>query len=338
LIIRRIGRWLARIAAIIAVLFAGLWGALAIWFGLHPASPWHEILTGGFALLALAAAVCLALQRWRVVALFAVLFVVVLGSWASLRPSNDRAWAPDVAKTAAGTVEGNRLVIKNVRNFVWRSDSDFDARWETRSFDLNQLQGADLIMSYWSGETIAHTILSFGFSDGQHLAFSIEVRREKSQPWSALAGFFSAYELAFVAADERDVLGVRTNVRGEDVRIYRLRMKPAQARSLLIEYVNEANDLAREPRFYNSLTANCSTQIYSMVRTLRKDVPWDYRIVLDGHLPDYIYELGGLDTAVPFANLRESSHIQGKASSLDPDFSQKIREGIPVFSAQGQQN
>jgi hypothetical protein len=184
-------------------------------------------------------------------------------------------------------------------------------------------------MSHWSGEWIAHTILSFGFSDGQQLAFSIEVRREKTKPWSALAGFFRAYELTIVAADERDVLGVRTNVRGEDVRIYRLRMTPAQARSLLIEYIGEANDLAREARFYNTVTASCSTQIFRMVRTLRPDMPLDYRILLNGHLPDYVYELGGLDTTMPFAALRDRSHIQRKATSLDPDFSRKIRKDLP---------
>lgn len=307
------------------MLFAGLWGALAIWFRLAPTPPLREILAGGLLLLGLGAIVCLALRRWRVVALYGVCLVAVCGWWATLQPSNDRTWADDVARTTTGTVEGDRLVMRNVRNFVWRSDSDYEPRWETRSYDLNGLTGLDLFMSYWAGKSIAHAIVSFGFADGQHLAFSIETRKEKTESYSALGGFFRAYELSFIAADERDVVGVRTNVRGEDVRIYHLRMAPAQARALLIEYVAEANDLARTPQFYNSLTTNCTTEIFRMVRALHPGLPMDYRLLLTGYVPDYVYDLGGMDGAIPFEVLRDRSHIGGKANSTDPHFSQRIR-------------
>jgi hypothetical protein len=312
------------------MLFAGLWGTLAIWFRFVPAPPLRESLAAGFLLLALAATVCLCLRRWRVVVLYGACFAIVFGWWATLQPSNDRSWSDDVAQTTSGTVEGDRLVVRNVRNFVWRSDTDFDPRWETRSYDLNALTGIDLIMSYWAGERIAHTILSFGFVDGQHLAFSIEIRKERTESFSALAGFFRHYELAFIAADERDVVGVRTNVRGEDVRIFRLRATPGQARALLLEYIAEANDVARAPRFYNSLTTNCTTQVVRMVRVLEPDRPLDYRMLLSGYVPDYVYDRGEVDTDISFAALRARSHIKGKASSIDPDFSRKIREGVPV--------
>jgi Domain of unknown function (DUF4105) len=325
-VLRRLGISVAALT----MLLAGLWATLAIWFRLLPAPPLRELLSGGLLLLTLAAIVCLGLRRWRVVALYGACFAVVFGWWAMLQPTNDRNWSDDVARTTSGTVEGNRLVVRNVRNFLWRSDTDFDASWEMRSYDLNELTGIDLIMSYWAGEPIAHTILSFGFADGQQLAFSIEIRRDKTQSYSALAGFFRAYELSFIAADERDVVGVRTNVRGEDVRIYRLRAAPNQARALLLEYIAEANDLARAPRFYNSLTTNCTTQIIRMVRVLQPDLPLDYRMLLSGYVPDYVYDRGGLDTGLSFAALRELSHIGGKANSTDPDFSRKIRAGVPI--------
>jgi hypothetical protein len=322
-------RWLGIVAAGLVLSLSGLWGALAIWFRLAPASPVREVLAGGFLLLGVVAIVCLALRRWRVVALYGVCFVAIFAWWVTLQPSNDRVWADDVARTASGTVDGDHLVMRNVRNFAWRSDSDFEPRWETRSYDLNALTGVDLFMSYWAGESIAHAIVSFGFADGQHLAFSIEIRKEKTESYSALAGFFRAYELSFIAADERDVVGVRTNVRGEDVRLYRLRVTPAQARALLLEYVAEADALAGTPRCYNSLTTNCTTQIFRMVRTLQPSLPMDYRVLLAGYLPDYVYDLGRLDTSIPFEVLRDRSHIRGKADSTDPDFSKKIREGVP---------
>ena len=125
------------------------------------------------------------------------------------------------------------------------------------------------------------------------------------------------------------MVGVRTNVRGEDVRLYRLRVTPAQARALLLEYVTEADALAHTPRFYNSLTTNCTTQIFRIVRTLQPSLPLDYRVLLAGYLPDYVYDLGRLDTSIPFEVLRNRSHIGGKADSSDPEFSKKIREGVP---------
>jgi hypothetical protein len=325
----RVLRWTGTTVAGLAMLLAGLWAVLAIWFRLAPAPPSREILAGGLLLLALLAMVCLALRRWRVVVLYGICLAAIFGWWGSLRPSNDRIWADDVAKTASATVEGNRLVVRNVRNFLWRTDTDFDARWETRGYNLNDMMGIDLIMSYWTGETIAHALVSFGFTDGQYLAFSIEIRKEKSESYYALAGFFRAYELSFIAADERDVLGVRSNVRGEDVRIYRLRLTPAQTRALLLEYVEQINSLAITPRFYNSLTANCTTQIFRMARALESGVQFDYRVLLAGYFPDYVYDRGAMDTRLPFALVRERSHIQGKAANTDSDFSSKIREGVP---------
>jgi hypothetical protein len=44
--------------------------------------------------------------------------------------------------------------------------------------------------------------------------------------------------------------------------------------------------VARTPRFYNSLTTNCTTQIFRMVRTLQPGVPLDYRMLLAGYVSD----------------------------------------------------
>jgi Domain of unknown function (DUF4105) len=323
-------RWLGVALAGLVILAAGLWGSLAIWVRLAPSSPLREIPSGGLILLALAAIVCLALRRWWVIVLYGACFAALLAWWATLVPSNDRVWAADVARMASGSVDGDHVVVRNVRNFLGHSDADFDPRWETRSYNLATLTGVDLVMSYWAGEAIAHTMLSFGFADGEHLVFSIEIRKEQQESYSAVAGFFRSYELSYIAADERDVIGVRTNVRGEDVRIYRLRMPPAEARRLLLEYITEANDLTHVPRFYNSLTTNCTTQIFRLVRLLQPGLPLDYRVLLTGYVPDYVYDIGGLDTRMPFVTLRERSHIKGRAASTDPEFSRKIRDGVPI--------
>jgi hypothetical protein len=237
-----------------------------------------------------------------------------------------------VARSVTATIEGDRVVVNNVRNFTWRSDTDFDPLWEQRTYRLSHVTDVDMFLSYWMGEAIAHLIVSFGFDDAPRLAFSIEIRKERHEQFSAIAGFFKEYELAIIAADERDVVRVRSNYRGEDVRLYRLRMTPDNARLLLLRYLGEANDLARIPRFYDTLTANCTTLAFGMVRAIHPGLPFDARIVLSGYLPDYAYDVGALDTSVPFERLRELSHIDAKAAQAGdgPDFSAMIREGIPA--------
>ena len=282
---------------------------------------------------ALVAVACLATpRRWPAFSVYAASFALFLAWWATITPTNDRNWAPDVARTVTATIDGDRLVIKNVRNFRWRSDSDFDQRWEQRTYNPSHVTDVDLIMSYWAGEAIAHTIVSFGFDDGARLAFSIETRKESHEGYSSVAGLFKQYELAVIAADERDVVRVRSNVRGEDVRIYRLRMTPKNAQILLREYAEEANDLARTPRFYNTLTANCTNLVFDMVRVIHPGVPMDARVLFTGYLPNYAYDLGATDTRVSFEKLHELSKINDKAAQADadPNFSARIREAVPA--------
>jgi hypothetical protein len=228
------------------------------------------------------------------------------------------------------------MTVTNVRNFRWRSETTFDERWETRQFDLAKLEAADVFLSYWSGENIAHLIVSFVFADTAPLALSIEVRRKKGQAWSAIAGFFKSTELAYVAADERDLIGLRTHARGEDVRLFQLRATRAQARDVLMAYVADINDLAKTPRWYDTLTVNCTTLVFRLVRASDKNwgfgVPLDYRLLLNGHLPAYLQTLGALRSDIPLAELVARSRISERAKAIsldDPAFSAKIREGLP---------
>ena len=332
-ILRRFVRWIGFSLLAIAILLIGVWCSIAIWYRYPGGEAVRGLLAAAGLAFAVVVVACLATtRRWLALAVYAASFALFLAWWTTITPTNDRNWTPDVARTVTATIDGDRLVVKNVRNFTWRSDTDFDQRWEQRTYNLSRLTNVDLIMSYWMGEAIAHTIVSFGFDDGARLAFSIETRKEIGEGYSSVAGFFKQFELAVVAGDERDVVRVRSNVRGEDVRIYRLRMTPANARVLLREYVEEANDLAREPRFYNTLTANCTNLVFDMVRVIHPGLPLDIRVLLSGYLPNYAYDLGATDTSVAFERLRETAKIHDKAvqADADPLFSARIREGIPV--------
>ena len=210
----------------------GGWSTLAIWFRFDAAEPVRDLLAGLVVLLTVVAVVCLASSRRRIaLAAYAAFSAGILPWWSTVTPSKDRDWQPDVARSVTATIDGDRLVVSNARNFNWRSDTDFDQRWEERTYSLSHVSNVDLILSYWAGEAIAHLIVSIGFDDGSRLAFSIETRKSRGEEYSTIAGFFRQYELSIVAADERDVVRVRSNVRGEDVRIYRLRMPPMYAQA-----------------------------------------------------------------------------------------------------------
>jgi hypothetical protein len=264
-------------------------------------------------------------------AAFAVGFGGLIVWWHRLRASNDRVWADDVAQITHGRVAGNCITLENVRNFAWRTETDYTQRWETRRYDIDRLNAVDMIMSYWSRRSIAHMLVSFGFDDGERVAFSVEVRRERYEGYSEIGGFFKDFELSIIAADERDVVRLRTNVRGEDVYLYRVRMPVTAMRSLFLAYVEEANTLVGQPRFYQTITGNCTTLVYRFMKRICGHLPFDYRVLLSGYMPEYVYSVGGLDPRYTLAELRAFGRIneRGRQADRSDAFSAKIRDGVP---------
>src|ERR1700719_3629064 len=243
-------------------------------------------------------------------------------------------WADDVARITRGKFERVQVTDPDVRNFDWRSNDDYTQRWETRVYDLDRLNSVDMIVSYWAGRAIAHMLVSFGFDDGQHVAFSVEVRREKNKSYSEISGFFKRYGLSIIAADERDVIRVRTNIRAEDDYLYRIRMPLAAMRSLFLGYVQQADDLLKTPRFYNTITVNCTTLVYHMMQRIVGYLPWSYRLLFTGYLPAYVYRVGGLDQSHSLEELRARGRISERAKQADcsDTFSADIRRGMPGIS------
>jgi len=321
---------LAIVVSIVVV--AAVWGALALWFKLSAKRNPTLLGVGAWTFFCLVVIVVLSMGRIAAgITLFAVLFAALLIWWSLLKPSNDRVWNDDVARMTNGVAAGDVVTLQNVRDFDWRSRSDYDARWETRVYDLRRLRSLDMILSYWAGPTIAHTLVSFGFDDGAQVVFTVEIRRRRGQLFSEIGGFFKMYELSIVAATERDAVRVRTNVRGEDDYLYRVRLAPAQMRSLFLAYVDAANRLVETPRFYNTITANCTTIIYQMVVRIVGRLPLSPRLLLSGYLPEYVHAIGGLDSRHSVPALRALGRITERARAADrsPSFSADIRAGIP---------
>ncbi|MGL4311679.1 MAG: DUF4105 domain-containing protein [Paracoccaceae bacterium] len=256
--------------------------------------------------------------------------VAVAAIWyQTLTPRQDRAWAPDVTHSVSGTVNGNMVTLHNLRNFDWSDAQTAVERWETRSYDLGKLETADMITSVWDNPDIAHLIVSFGFEGGEQVAFSVEIRKERGEAFSSVGGFFRQFEIALIAADEADVVKLRTNLRNEDVSLYRLALDPDQRRALFLSYVDFGNQLNESPQFYNTVTANCASTVWRLAKVVKDDVPMDYRLLLSGRLPEFLDELGALQGADPMAARRAAARISDHAMGVPEgaDFSAWIRRG-----------
>lgn len=312
----------------LAVLAAAFWGALALWFQ----APLRIIFVAAWIVVAIAAIVGAMRGSYLPLALFAAAWILMQAWWwLGVRPSNTREWMPEVAEQTHGSVNGNLATLHNVRNFEWRSRTDYDPRWETRTYDLSKLQSVDMALSYWGRPAIAHTMVSFGFSDGQYVIFSVEIRRKQGDKFSEIGGFFRQYELAVLASTEEDSLRVRTNVRGEEGYLYRIQMPPDAARALFLSYLDTANQLRDHPRFYNTVTANCTTIIYQLAKQIVPGLPLDRRLLLSGYLPEYMYELDALSGADNVEAYRQAGHYTQRALANKDvaNFSQDIRKGVP---------
>jgi len=221
------------------------------------------------------------------------------------------------------------ITVHNIRNFAYRTETDFTPAYYDRTYDLTKLDSADLVAAYWMGPEIAHIFLTFGFGD-DHLAISIEARKETSEGYSSIKGFFKQYELIYIVGDERDLIRVRTNYRKdppEDVYLYLLAGSPENARRVFLDYMNTINHLRERPKFYNTLTANCTNVIWMHTRLNRGHVPFSWKILLSGYTPAYLHEQGKLGTGFSFEELQRRSHINESALRADqaPDFSRRIR-------------
>ena len=333
---RRACRWLGSLLLALVVLGTGAWGVLALWYFDDANAVLRGALAITYALITGTALVALASGRWRwrALAVFAVSLVVLLVCWFRLSPTNERNWQPETAVLPYATIHGDQVTVHNIRNFDYRTENDFTVGYYDKTFDLRQLDSVDLIAVYWMGPQIAHIFLSFGFAGRDHLAISIEARKPAGEGFSTLKGFFRQYELYYVVADERDVIRVRTNYRlnpPEQAHLYRLHGDPADARRLFVAYLEHINALRERPEFYNSLTTNCTTNIWLLARVNPDHPPFSWKILVSGYLPEYLYQMGRLDSSLPFAELQRRSLINSRARAADQaaDFSQRIRASLP---------
>jgi len=264
---------------------------------------------------------------------FGILTILVAGYLlliVAIRPSNNRDWTPDTKRTASAVITDDSVQIKNVRNAQYRSTSDFDVRWEERTYDLQKLESVWFVVepfSDWRGP--AHTFLSFGFGNGEYIAISVEIRKEKGESFSPIGGLLRQYELIYVIGDERDLIGLRANYRHDDVYLYKVKATQEKMRELLVSMLKRASQVAQHPEFYNTLTNTCTTNIVEHINVIAPgSIPFSYKTLLPAYSDELAFDLDLIDTALTKDQFRTAHQINKMAKQYanSADFSEAIRK------------
>ena len=327
-------RSFARLFSILSVLVSAVGLAWFLALARFALSPVWAATAAGLLILALGVTA----WKWRTpsarrVALPILIVVGLTLLYAMTQPRNDRPWAADFGALPWGDVQGDEVTLHNYRNFAWKSATEFTPRVETRTFPLSALRHVDFLMVYWSSPHICHTMVSFDFGAHGQVCISVEARREVHERYSPLAGAFRAYELTYEIGDERDLVRLRTNFQpGNEVYLFRLNTTAEDARRQFLGYLKSANDIREHPEWYNTLTTNCTTTIRRHAQLEGGRFPLDWRVLLNGHADEYLYELGRLAPGISFEELKRRSHISPAAQAAPVEnFSQAIRAGRPGF-------
>ena len=301
-----------------------IWAAAALWFD-FPVSWLRWLLAPGYMVFAAT------VGRKRIAIWLASLALIGIW-WFSLKPNENRNWQPDVARVPWAEIEGDRATIHNIRNCDYVTESNYTPHWETKTVQLSDIRGVDLFLSHWGTDWIAHAIVSFEFADGNHLATSIEARKTVGQQYSAIRGFFRQFQTMYLISEERDVVRVRSNYRGESVYLYRTMTTPADARRLFGHYLGWMNQARENPEWYNAVTANCATNFVRYLAEAKVGgiSRWDWRTLFVGEGDELLYEKGDLVTGgLPFAELKRRALIR---PTPDVNFSGQIRVNRPGFT------
>ena len=331
---RRLAARALQLAQFVAGFLLIGWGSCAIYFSPLPSAALRLGLAVSFA--AFGAWALFRTRRTRVRWAFAGVYVALIVAWSFIQPSHDRDWRSDVAVMPRAFIDGDRVRITGVRDFDYRTRDDFTMRYEEREVSLSHLTGVDFFISYWMPGPVGHTFLSFIFDDGPPLNISIETRPEAHEGYSPLASMFKQYELIYVVGEERDIVGVRTNFRDEDVYLFRLRVPAAAARELFLVYLERINQLAERPEFYHLLSNSCTVNIVRYANKVGRSGPVDLRHYLNGWIDRYFYDARLLDATMPFEEFRRQSRIDHAIPAADSasTFSQRIRAKMPGMGNQ----
>ena len=322
----QIVEWIVAVMMVAGAAAVTLWMIGAIYYDVCHGARWGWLLALGWAVGVIVMFVVWQ-PLWQPFALLLGVLALFLCWWLRQKPSHNRDWDISVAVLPRAVRDGDAVTIENVRDFAYRSLDDFTLRYETRTFHLANLKGADVIFFYWGSPWMSHPVLVFDFGSDSRICMSIEVRFRKGQHYSVLRSLYRQQELIFVAASERDVTLRRTK-HGQNIEayLYRLHATAEELQSAFLDYIDAINSLHKTPRWYNGMCANCTTSFYRLPHSRCR---FDWRVLANGRLDRALYEVGRLDRTLPFQELRRAARLNDIANSApESEFGDHIRREL----------
>lgn len=267
------------------------------------------------------------------------LALFIFFAWqAAKQPATTGDWQSPLAVLSTAEFRGSQVTMKNVRNFRYRgseNEADIEPAYYDKTYDLRQLVKVWYVVEpFQSFRVAAHTFLSFEFSNGDFLSISIEARKLKGQDYNLFWGLLHTYPIMYIAADERDAIFVRANIRKSEVYVYPVKLsRPENASRLLVDMLKQMNSLVVHPSWYNTLFANCTSMIaYHINRISPSRLSEDaWQLWLTGYADELALQQGLLDTDLPLAQARQKYYVTERSQAVGyaANYSRLIRQFSP---------
>jgi hypothetical protein len=259
--------------------------------------------------------------------------IVAVWYFGFVRPKPDEDWILVHQRMPVVTFDGDKVHVKNVRNFKWRTADDVTPEYDDRTYDLNALNSMYFVKSpIFDLRPVAHVWVTFGFSDGQYVSISVEARGVKERPFGLFRSMFRQFQLIYVVGDERDIVGLRGAIWQNEVRFYPVNTSDERKRAIFVDMLKRADSLGKHPEFYHLIANNCMNNItYHVIRLGGRPVPSNLALLFTGFSDRAAYNYGFLDTdGLTFEQSREAYRIDEwmKHTALDDTFSQRLREHL----------
>lgn len=245
------------------------------------------------------------------------------------QPSLDRDWADDQKILAEITFSWASVEIKNVRDFIYQSVNEYTENYYDKTYRFDDLVSLDYIIEpFGKYDGPAHTMLSFGFSDGDYLVISAEIRKEKGESFSPLKWILNNYEIVYVIGSERDLVKLRANHRKDDVYVYPIKAETEDIKALFVSMLERAESLSKNAEFYNTIFNNCTTSIKNHVNDFAENkIPKTIATFLPSKSDAIIYDMGLIDTDLSLEKAQElfKINIRSEKYAESENYSKEIR-------------
>lgn len=253
-------------------------------------------------------------------------------------PTHDLMWQDQFLRMPQfEELEENNISLLDLRNFGYEIGGQQKPAWRTEELDLDDLSEVWFFTEPFARwDAIGHTFISFVFEGetNKTVSVSVEARLEKSERYSGVKGVFNEFELIYVWSTEKDILTRIAVGLENDLYAYRLDATDEQIDKILRHFILRSKELVSTPRFYNTLTSNCTNELAKSVNDAYPGaLPWRPYFFLTAEAAEYLHRNNWIyPSDQPFEELKVQSEIGQLVRNLnslpESEFSEAWRQQL----------